>query len=1238
MRMPDVVRLGVLGVLYIVTAKAGLSLDAVHGFAAAVWPPTGIALVALVLYGTHLWPGIAGGAFLVNWLAGAPVLVACGMALGNTLEALIATVLLTRVVGFRPSLDRLRDVLGVIVLVAGLSTLVSATLGVTSGWLGGVIPAATYGKAWRTWWLGDALGTLVVAPLLFVWSGRGARSPYGTAEALVLLVAVGTLSLAVFGNLLDPTLIHFPYLVFPPLIWAAVRLGPQGAVTATALVAASAIWGTLQGCGPFVGPTLHEGLFLLQAFMSVVAGTMLVLAAVVAERQQTEATHAQLAAIVDSSEEAIIGKTLEGRITSWNRGAEQLYGYTAAEVLGQPIALLIPPDRRDEHPEMLARLQRGERIAHYETQHMAKDGTRYDVALTIAPIRDGAGQLRGASTIARDITARTQAAAELERRRHETVLLAAIAQGLSASLDLDTVLQRVVTGAQELCGSERAFLSLRVPGTEALVGRYEVGAPRAGYAGLRLAPGQGLGGQVLRTGQPWRTADYSADARFSKVSLVGVRMEGHLAMLAVPILMGGQVEGVLYVSNPVTQPFTDRDEDIVVRLAAHAAIAIQNAQLYQQAQAELTARQQAEATLRQQAALLDLAHDAIMVFDMAQQLVFWNHAAEVRYGWTKEEALGHSPHTLLQTVFPQPLAAIQDALLRHGRWEGELVHMTRAGTRLVVASRWAVQRDATGQPVAILEINNDITQRKQVEETLQQQLEWLDTTLSSIGDAVIATNVEGTITFLNPVAEKLMGWPAQEALGQPIETVLRLCHAQTHQAIEGLVPRVLHTGEIVELAAETRLVTRHGQTLPVTHSAAPIRGLRGTQQGVVMVLRDISAYTHLEEQLRQAQKLEAIGTLAGGIAHDFNNILAAILGFTELAIYDVPQVSATWHNLQQVLTAGKRAKDLVQQILAFSRKTLTARTPITLHMLVTEALVLLRASLPSTIPIRTHLAEDAGAVLADATQLHQVLLNLCANAAYAMRMTGGVLEVQLEAVEVEAPLAVIQATLQPGSYVRLMVRDTGQGMAPDVVERIFEPYFTTKPPGEGSGIGLAVVHGIITHHEGGIAVTSAPGHGTTVTVYLPRLAEAEAAPDRPPQAEELLPGGTERLLFVDDEPAMAALGHEVLTRLGYQVVVCRSSQEALDTFRATSPPFDLVITDQTMPELTGDALAQALRQLRPDLPVVLCTGFSHTLEADRARASGVNALVMKPWDVQNLAQTIRRVLDQRVSERCAPGR
>jgi PAS domain S-box-containing protein len=582
----------------------GLSFEAVARVATAVWPPTGIALMALVLGGYRLWPGIAVGAFLVNCWAGAPVPVAGGIALGNTLEALVGTVLLQRV-GFRPTLDRLRDVVGLVVLAAVLSTLLSATIGVTSGWLGGLIAAATLGPAWRTWWLGDAMGDLVMAPLLFVWSGRGrlARPWAWGAEAVAVCAVSGALSCGVFGGVQGLT--GFPYLVFPVLIWAAVRLGPQGAMTALALVAAIAVWGTIRGASPFAGQTLQESLLLLQAFLSVVAVTTLVLAAVVAERRQAEEARTHLAAIVESSEDAILSTTLDGRITSWNQGAERLYGYTAAEIVGQPLTRLIPPDLTNDLVQMLARLQRGDRLEQYETQRVAKDGTRLAVALTLSPLRDGAGQMRGASTIARDITARKQAEAELERRRQETALLAELAQQLSASLDLDTVLQHVVTGAQTLCGSERVFLALRDPGTDTFIGRYEIGEPHMAYTGFRIVPGQGLGGQVLRTGQPGRTADYAADPRFSKEYLARARAEGHLAVLAVPILMAARVEGLLYASNPARQPFTDQDEAILVRLASHAALAMQNAHLYRQAQAELAERRTAEAALVRAAAELE---------------------------------------------------------------------------------------------------------------------------------------------------------------------------------------------------------------------------------------------------------------------------------------------------------------------------------------------------------------------------------------------------------------------------------------------------------------------------------------------------------------------------------------------------------------------------------------------------------------------------------------------------------
>jgi PAS domain S-box-containing protein len=486
------------------------------------------------------------------------------------------------------------------------------------------------------------------------------------------------------------------------------------------------------------------------------------------------------------------------------------------------------------------------------------------------------------------------------------------------------------------------------------------------------------------------------------------------------------------------------------------------------------------------------------------------------------------------------------------------------------------------------------------------------------------------IIFTNPVAARLTGWPSHEAAGRHIHEVFRLVNAQTRQAVENPVIQVLREGTVVALDHHTALIARDGSEVPIADSGAPIRSDDGTLHGVVLVFRDVSEHQQLEEQLRQAQKIEAIGTLAGGIAHDFNNILAAIFGYAELAMTDESLTSGVRPYLEHVLTAGKRARDLVQQILAFSRRTEAARRPVQLHLLVQEALTLIRASLPSTIEVRPYLAQDAGAVLADATQIHQVLINLCANAEYAMRQTGGVLEVHLEAIEVGTRSGGAWSDLMPGSYVRLTVRDTGPGIAPDVITRIFEPFFTTKGPGEGTGMGLSVIHGIVTSHGGAITVASVPGQGATFEVYLPRIKAASA--DSSSQAEEPLPKGKGRVLLVDDEATVAYLEQSLLERLDYEVVVCFSSVEALEAFRATPQRFDLVITDQTMPLMTGDALTRAVRRIRPDIPIILCTGFSHMIDAESAKAFGINAWLAKPWEAREFARTVQNVLEQQRRE------
>ena len=411
---------------------------------------------------------------------------------------------------------------------------------------------------------------------------------------------------------------------------------------------------------------------------------------------------------------------------------------------------------------------------------------------------------------------------------------------------------------------------------------------------------------------------------------------------------------------------------------------------------------------------------------------------------------------------------------------------------------------------------------------------------------------------------------------------------------------------------------------------------RHTAHGHLLTLHlDITERQQAEEererliaQLHQSQKMEALGALAGGIAHEFNNMLAVMLGFAELSQQQTPSHHPVWRNMEEIRKAGRRARDLVQQILTFSRRADVERTPTSIDQLIREVLQLLHASLPATISIQYRSHDDASSVLANANQLHQVVVNLCANAEYAMRETEGVLDLQLDTVEVDADSAADHPHLAPGSYVRLSVRDTGQGIPPEVVPHIFEPFYTTKGIGEGTGMGLAIVHGIVLDHGGDLTVESEVGVGTTFRVYLPRL--PGSTPMRV-DSQEPIPHGNWRILFVDDEEALVQAVQGMLSHLGYVVQGAHRSLEALEWFRAAPHDFDLVITDQTMPEMTGEALARELRRLRPDIPIIICTGFSYVIDEAKAQGLDVDAFLHKPIVLKELALAIEGVLAKRRS-------
>jgi len=429
-------------------------------------------------------------------------------------------------------------------------------------------------------------------------------------------------------------------------------------------------------------------------------------------------------------------------------------------------------------------------------------------------------------------------------------------------------------------------------------------------------------------------------------------------------------------------------------------------------------------------------------------------------------------------------------------------------------------------------------------------------------------------------------------------------------------------------AIETRWRHRDGSARDVRLSFTPLdpadwgRGVMFTALDRTAERRAEAERLRLEGQLRQAQKMEAIGTLAGGIAHDFNNILAAILGFSELARFAAAGGEDPTPHLLEILKASYRARDLVRQILAFSRRTESAFAPVPLRPLVNEALKLLRATLPATIRLRERL-EGEGRVLGDPTQIHQVVMNLCTNAYQAMEEEGGELEVSLAE---QRPAAAPEEVSGAGRFLRLRVRDTGPGMDPAILNRIFDPYFTTKEPGKGTGLGLAVVHGIVKQHRGRVEVASRPGGGATFDVYFPLLEEQEA-PSAGGRGGPAPAGNGERLLFIDDEPALVALAEAVLTGLNYRVIATADARAGLELFCSDPHGFDLVITDMTMPQMTGDRLAREILRLRPGLPVLLCTGYSERLTEEGARRLGAAGLLWKPYLREELAAAVRRALD-----------
>jgi PAS domain S-box-containing protein len=767
------------------------------------------------------------------------------------------------------------------------------------------------------------------------------------------------------------------------------------------------------------------------------------------QRRQAEERDSWLAAIVNSSNDAIIGRTVEGTINSWNAAAERLFGYREEEVLGMPPNPFIPEDRAEEVRESLAAGRQGRTIERYETVRTRKDGSTVDVSQTQSPVIDSDGRIMGYAILLQDIT---------EQKRNQALL---------------------------------------------------------------------------------------------------------------------------------------RESQSQLHAVVHSAM------------------------------------DAVIIVDSRQEIILFNTAAEKMFGYAAAEIRGQ----LLSRLIPEPYRAAHTEHLRRfgqagitSRTMGALntVHGQRANGEIFPIEASISQFESAGRKL-FSAIVRDLSERRQTEDALRLTQAQLLSALEAGSMGTWSWDIpHDAVAWTDPLL-RVHELARESVCDDRLKTFLSFVHAGDRPAVEKALWTAAQDGAAYEV--EYRVRRPDGALQWIAARGRLERDARAQPSRLTGVCMDITARKRLEETLLQSHKMEALGTLAGGVAHDFNNILMSIGGNVELAMAELLPDHPAHQNLVRIEKASGRAADLVRQILTFSRHQPPARVVIPLEHEVEEAVKLLRATLPARIEIRAEYLPGVPSVSADPTQLHQILMNLGANAAHAMGESSGLIELRLEGVDISGDQSEVAAGLSPGRYARLTFRDNGCGMDKTTLARAFEPFFTTKEVGKGTGLGLSVVHGIMKNHGGAVIVYSEVGKGTIFRLYFPATEQAAAPAEAGQPARNEVPRGNgERILHVDDEEALVVVTKRRLEQLGYVVIGCTDSREALEIFRARPMEFDALITDVSMPRLPGAELVQAVQQIRPDIPVIMASGYLRSEDHAAADRLGIRELIAKPFDFGDLGRALHRIL------------
>ena len=875
-------------------------------------------------------------------------------------------------------------------------------------------------------------------------------------------------------------------------------------------------------------------------------------------------------AIADHSPDAIIITDRTANVLYCNQAIESMFGYTRDELTGSSASVLVPERLQKQEAANMQRYQQTGQPAYIgsivESWAMRKDGTEFPMELSLCTW-DIDGETFFASII-RDITLRRQSEKTL---RESQVRFSKMAENIQEGL-------AIVENGEIVYWNNRMYEILGCPQDK---------LPR--FEDLDFFDPEDKKRMAHLLEHANQTGDLPSELEFWIQRPDGSRR--------------------CIQNRYAVQPGTD---GLLNRYVVCS---------------DITERKLAEEALQRERERLTriIMTSPIIICSIAADgtATFINKTGTEITGYTLDDLSGRNWWT---TFYPGTMYAQVEKLfdtISHGEdvTNFEMTLQTKSGQWRTILWNSMTGHDEQGRMNEIFGFGNDITERKKAEDEVRQARDYITNLFKASPDAILVADPDGYIIMANESVQAVYGYHPDEIIGKHASMLTPQNDRSIQQSLSMM--EQLFSKDVVRIVEADRL-RKDGRIIQVESSIVLLKNPDGNVAGAISSSRDVTDRKRLEEQLRQSQKMESIGTLAGGIAHDFNNILGVIFGYAELSREQAADNTVLANNITQILKAAERAKNLIRQILAFSRKSTFEAVPLHTHLIIKEALTLLRASLPSSISMQSDIDTTHDIVMADATQIHQVIINLCTNAAHAMRDTGGTLEVTLKPVDFDENSAAAYNGIEPGPYVQLSVRDTGTGIASDVIGRIFEPFFTTKAVGTGTGMGLSVVHGIVKSLRGDIKVYSEPGSGTVFHVVLPRRSEGTADQETPVLEP---PCGNEAILLVDDEKLLLDVGLRLLNSLGYTVTSTHNPLEALALFKEDPAAFDAVITDQTMPDMTGFELARHMLEIRPDIPIILCTGYSDLVTSQSARDAGIREFIIKPLDRLTIAKTLRAILD-----------